>query len=185
MVTNDINKAYFSDYPFSYGGKYRLYSSFPKNDVDKALLHNDIYTQFFQHKRPKSYTPVYVWSKRELFECDTAYFADKNMVKENNGFKYLLCIIDVFSKYVYLYPLKSIQCEDVINCFEDLFSKCGKIPRKIYTDKGSEFKVIYSFYNIYSALLQLWYLVQSYEDIFILQKCQTHFFLFFTKMPKH
>ena len=140
MDIESLNKAYFEDYPFSYGGKYRLYS-YPKPIVNEALIKNDIYTQFFQHKRPKLYTPVYVWSKRELFECDVAYFSKKAMVEANNGLKYLLCIIDVFTKFVYLYPLKSITCEDVIICFEDLFSKCGKLPKKIYTDKGSEFKV--------------------------------------------
>ena len=122
MKTEKINKAYFEDYPFSYGGKYRLYS-YPKHIVDRALHQNDIYTRFFQHKRPKVYSPVYVWSKRELFECDTAYFTKKDMVEANNGKKFLLCIIDVFTKYVFLYPLKSIQCKDVIACFKDLFSK--------------------------------------------------------------
>ena len=140
MNAEKLNKAFFKDYPFSYGGKYRLYS-YPNSVVKEALDTNDIYTQFFQHKRPKFYSPVYVWSKRELFECDVAYFSKKAMVEANGGFKYLLCIIDVFSKYVYLYPLKSITCEDVIICFEDLFSKCGKLPQKIYTDKGREFKV--------------------------------------------
>ena len=140
MKVKDLNEAFFKDYPFSYGGKYRLYS-YPKTVVNEALNKNDIYTQFFQHKRPKYYNPVYVWSKRELFECDVAYFSKKTMVEANKGIKYLLCIIDVFTKFVYLYPLKSITCEDVIICFEDLFSKCGKLPKKIYTDKGSEFKV--------------------------------------------
>lgn len=140
MSIQKINEAYFKDYPFSYGGKYRLYS-YPKQIVNEALSRNEIYTQFFQHKKPKLYTPVYVWSKRELFECDVAYFANKTMVEANNGVKYLLCIIDVFTKYVYLYPLKTITCEDIIICFENLFRKCGKLPKKIYTDKGSEFKV--------------------------------------------
>ena len=110
---------------------------------------------------------VYVRSKRELFECDVAYFSKKAMVEANNELKYLLCIIDVFSKFVYLYPLKSITCEDVIICFEDLFRKCGKLPKKIYTDKGSEFKV-----NVYcnTQFLNNSFLVSCNEDIFISSK---------------
>ena len=166
MDAETLNKAFYEDYPFSYGGKYRL-SAYPKNIVKEALDKNDIYTQFFQHKRPKIYTPVYVWSKRELFECDVAYFSKKAMVDANNELKYLLCIIDVFSKFVYLYPLKSITCEDVIICFEDLFRKCGKLPKKIYTDKGSEFKV-----NVYcnTQFLNNSFLVSCNEDIFISSK---------------
>ena len=37
MNIDNINKAYFKDYPFSYGGKYRLYS-YPKHIVDEAML---------------------------------------------------------------------------------------------------------------------------------------------------
>ena len=55
MNAEKLNKAFFKDYPFSYGGKYRLYS-YPNSVVKEALDKNDIYTQFFQHKRPKFYS---------------------------------------------------------------------------------------------------------------------------------
>ena len=39
----DINSEYFSDKPHSYGGKYRLYELYNKDDVDTALTNNNIY----------------------------------------------------------------------------------------------------------------------------------------------
>ena len=39
-----INEAYANDKPYSFGGKYRLYEAYVKEDVDKALSKSDIYT---------------------------------------------------------------------------------------------------------------------------------------------
>ena len=49
-----INSEYFSDQPHAYGGKYRLYDLYNKDDVDKALSYNDVYTKFKQHRKSKS-----------------------------------------------------------------------------------------------------------------------------------
>ena len=46
-----INSEYFSDKPHSFGGKYHLYDLYNKNDVDKALSYNDVYTKFKQHRK--------------------------------------------------------------------------------------------------------------------------------------
>ena len=52
----DINSEYFSDKPHSYGGKYRLYELYNKDDVDTALANNDVYTRFKQHRESKKYS---------------------------------------------------------------------------------------------------------------------------------
>ena len=53
-----INSEYFSDKPHSFGGKYKLYELYNKDDVDKALSYNDVYTKFKQHRKSKSYSAV-------------------------------------------------------------------------------------------------------------------------------
>ena len=62
-----INEAYANDKPYSFGGKYRLYEAYIKEYVDKALSKNDTYTRFNQYRRPKTFSPIYVYRKRELF----------------------------------------------------------------------------------------------------------------------
>ena len=96
----DINKEYFSDNPYSYGGKYRLYDVFEKSDVDRDLKNNNIYTRFKQHRKSKKYSPIYVHRKRELFQSDVVFFTNKEFVDANHGYKYLFTTIDVFTKWL-------------------------------------------------------------------------------------
>ena len=56
----------------------------------------------------------------------------------NKGFKYLLMVIDVFSKFGWIEPLKDKKGETVAAAFEKLF-KLGRQPRLLWTDKGKEF----------------------------------------------
>jgi hypothetical protein len=55
----------------------------------------------------------------------------------NNGVKYLLTVIDAFSKFAYVETLKSKTEKEVADAFEDIF-KSGT-PRKLVTDNGGEF----------------------------------------------
>ena len=56
----------------------------------------------------------------------------------NNGIKYLLMVIDVFSKYGWIEPLKNKKGTTVANAFDNIF-KSGRKPRLLWTDKGTEF----------------------------------------------
>ena len=58
--------------------------------------------------------------------------------KENKGVKYVLLAIDVFSRYVFLQPLKSKSNTEVIQAFKNIFKE-GRKPKVIRSDKGSEF----------------------------------------------
>ena len=142
MNDNDIEKRYVSDEPFSFGGKYRLYEHFGKEKkklIDKSLKASDIYSRFFQYKKPRRYSPVYVHNRRELFQCDLVTFTNKELAEKNDGYLYLFTTIDVFTKYAWVYKLKNKECKTVMKCFEDILSKCGKKPERVQTDRGSEF----------------------------------------------
>ena len=56
----------------------------------------------------------------------------------NKGIKYLLMVIDVFSKFGWIEPLKNKKGETVAAAFEKIF-KLGRQPRLLWTDKGKEF----------------------------------------------
>ena len=102
----EINKTYVEDKPYSFGGKYRVYDAYRKKDVDKALQKSDIYTRFKQHRRAKTFSPIYVYKKRELFQSDTVFFTRPELVEANHGCKYLFTTIDVFTKMAGVYPMK-------------------------------------------------------------------------------
>ena len=58
--------------------------------------------------------------------------------RSNKGFKYILMIIDVFSKYGWAIPLKTKTGLEVTKAFSDLWKK-QKPPKYLWTDKGKEF----------------------------------------------
>ena len=58
--------------------------------------------------------------------------------KWNKGIKYLLMVIDVFSKYGWIRGLKDKKTETVSKAFDDIF-KSKRKPKMLWTDKGSEF----------------------------------------------
>ena len=76
-----------------------------------------------------------------VFNIDDIWSADlkdmQSISKQNKGFKYILTIIDIFSKYAYAVPLKSKSSSNIIEAFEKLF-KSSK-PKKLWTDQGLEF----------------------------------------------
>ena len=57
----------------------------------------------------------------------------------DNGYKFVLCVIDVFSKYAFCTPLKDKSGKTVLNAVKDIVSKNVRQPEKIWVDRGSEF----------------------------------------------
>ena len=48
-------------------------------------------------------------------------------------------VIDVFSKYGWIVPLKDKKTESVSSAFDEIFKKNKRKPEMLWTDKGSEF----------------------------------------------
>ena len=63
--------------------------------------------------------------------------------KYNKGIRFLLCVIDVFSKYAWAVPLKDKKGISIVKAFQKILKQSDRKPNKIWADKGSEF------YNAY------------------------------------
>ena len=53
--------------------------------------------------------------------------------------RFLLCIIDIFSKYAWVVLLKDKKGISIVNAFQKILDKSERKPNKIWVDKGSEF----------------------------------------------
>ena len=73
----------------------------------------------------------------------------KSLSKYNKGIKYLLCAIDLFSKYAWVVPLKNKRAIAIVNAFQKIISK-GRQPNKIWVDQGSEF-----YNNLFKRFLKI------------------------------
>ena len=59
--------------------------------------------------------------------------------KFNKRFRFSLCVIDIFSKYTWLVPLKDKKGISIVNAFQMMLKESKRKPNKIWVDKGSEF----------------------------------------------
>ena len=63
----------------------------------------------------------------------------KLLSKFNKRFRFLLCVIDIFSKYAWVIPLKDKKGISIVNAFQKLLLNSNRKPNKIWVNKGSEF----------------------------------------------
>ena len=69
--------------------------------------------------------------------CWFAWYAINK--QRNKGITFLLCVIDIFSKYACVVPLKGNKGLTVVNVFRKVLNKSDHKPNKTRVDKGSEF----------------------------------------------
>ena len=56
----------------------------------------------------------------------------------NKGYRYLLTVIDVFSKFAWAVPVKKKNGDDVTEAMKSILKK-GRVPKNLQTDRGKEF----------------------------------------------
>jgi len=134
----NLDKIYFDPaHPAGFGSVQKLQkaTSLPLSSIQEwasyqepITLHKQVRHKFSRNKI-KVLTIDHQW-QADL--CDMRKYAD-----DNNGYKYLLTVIDCFSKYAWAVPLKSKQSHEIINAFTEIFKfrKCMKLQ----CDKGTEF----------------------------------------------
>ena len=84
---------------------------------------------------------VYSSFKDNIWGVD---LADMQLIsKYNIGIRYLLCALDLFSKYAFVVPLKGKKGSTIVNAFQKILNNSKRKPNKIWVDQGSEF------YNIH------------------------------------
>ena len=68
------------------------------------------------------------------------HLADMELIsKFDKVFRFLLCVIDIFSKYTWVVPLKDKKGITITNAFQKILKESNRKPNKIWVDKGSEF----------------------------------------------
>jgi len=110
----------------------------PKKTVTEWLLGQETFTRH-QPRRVRFHRNRYVvFNIAQLYEADLAVFAEE-FSKYNDGVKYLLVVIDCFSKYIFVEPLKRKTTEAIIAAFKKIFLRSDVKSERLQTDKGGEF----------------------------------------------
>ena len=66
---------------------------------------------------------------------------------KNINAKYLLCVIDVFTKYTWVKHLKDKKSKTVLKAFIEIVNESNRKPNKLWVDQGRE---------VYNTLMQEW-----------------------------
>ena len=93
-------------------------------------LHKPVIQKFNERK-------VYSQFKDNIWGVDLADM--QSLSKENKDIKYLLCAIDLFSKYAFVVPLKDKKGTSITNAFNKIIKQSNRKTNKIWVDQGSEF----------------------------------------------
>ena len=107
------------------GTKLRL-----ENEQLANELHEPIIRKFEKRK-------VYSTFKDNIWGVD---LADMQLLsKYNKGIRFLLCVIDIFSKYAWVVPIKDKKGISIVKAFQSILKQSNRKPNEIWEDKGSEF----------------------------------------------
>ena len=69
-----------------------------------------------------------------------ADLADMQLIsKFNKGFRFLLCVIDIYSKYAWVIPLKDKKGITITNAFQKIVNESNCKQNKIWVNKDNEF----------------------------------------------
>ena len=106
----------------------------PQNQQLAEELHKPIIRKFEKRK-------VHAAFKDNIWGAD---LADMQLLRRyNKGIRFLLCVIDIFSKYAWVVPLKDKKGISIVKAFQVILKQSNRKPNKIWVDKS------YEFYNAY------------------------------------
>src|SRR5882762_11657046 len=144
MAENVLSNIYYKESnPGSYGGARKLYKQARNIDgsitfktVKEWLQSQLVYTLHKDARRKFKRNPIIVERINENLQSDLVDL--KDLASSNDGNRYILTVIDVFSKKAWAIPILNKTAQNVCNVLESILKH--NPPFKIQTDKGKEFE---------------------------------------------
>ena len=119
----------------------KIYNFFNGNLPIPAIEHflskKNLYTL---HRQPKKFrrNPSFFYNKRQQFQCDLIEIS--KIKRFNNGYCYILTVIDVWTRKAFCRLLKRKTADEVLKALKEIFEEAKILPKTILFDRGSELK---------------------------------------------
>ena len=142
----ELDRIYYSpDEEASYAGVTKLFTAAKEKGlkvsrkiIEKYLGKQASYSLHKQARKTFTRNPTVVRGIDHQWQADLADM--QSISNENDGVKYILTVIDVFSKYAWTIPIKNKGSKEMLNAFQILFKiSSPRKPEKLQTDEGTEF----------------------------------------------
>ena len=111
----------------------------PGSSILADELHKSVIRKFKKRK-------VYSQFKDNIWGVDLADM--QSLSRKNKGIKYILCAVDLYSKYAFVISLENKKEISVTNGFNKIIKQSHRKPNKIWVDQGGQF-----YNNIYKKWL--------------------------------
>ena len=110
--------------------------------------------QFRPANKPKRYRKVVAFKINDIFCVDLVEFQDETIIKDNDGYKYILFVVDLYSRYAFGRPMKNKTSVETLTAFKQIITEARGnapsnpqlrskgltgFPRKLWRDEGKEF----------------------------------------------
>lgn len=185
-------------HPGSFAGATKLYEIVKKegkydiglNRIKKFLQNQDAFSlQKKVRRRGFKRRRVIVQGIDYQWEADLADVQNLSEFNKefNKGIKYLLVIVDVFSRFLWVRCLKDKKAQSVIDAFKDILDG-PRHPKAIRTDKGTEFYNRYLKRYLKEKGIKIFYALNESKANFAERYIQTlkkRLYRYFTHTQKH
>jgi transposase InsO family protein len=146
MVDATLTRLYYSlNEPSALSGINRLFKAaqeihpnIGRSDIERWLEKQDTYTLHKPARRKLRAEPrVFVKHMDDQWAIDLCDMV--NLVRYNEGNRYMLTCIDILSKYAWAVPVKNKDGASVSSAFGDILAKTSRRPKRVESDRGKEF----------------------------------------------
>ncbi len=137
---------YAVDSPTAFTGLGALWRQIKKDKKDKEITKDALtewlneqytYSMHRPYKHPSVYRKIIASGIDDLWQADLVEM--REFSDSNEGYNYLLCVIDCYSKYAWVEPLKTKTGLETSKGFERIFQQSSRCPNNLHFDEGKEF----------------------------------------------
>jgi len=148
--------------PIAFGGVTALTQSVPhlsKKRAREILDHIDSYTLHRFFRSPTQYNPYFLYHRRAFIQSDLIDV--QQLASQNDDIRFLLLIIDCFTRRIWVYPLQRKNAQQVLQALKLWLLRDGgrrRRGRQVFSaDGGKEFQnaLVQNLLRHYNVELQL------------------------------
>ena len=117
---------------------YKFYNGRLKMREIKSFLQTvENYSLTKREKRASIFNYTISWHVFDIMQCD---LIDISKISQfNDGYKFILCVQDVHSRYLYTELIRNKKCKSSVIALEKIFQLIPRSPNVIISDNGGEF----------------------------------------------
>ena len=116
-----------------------VYKFFDKKSTGSGTANSSILADELHKPTINKFNKRKVYSQFKVSVWEV-YIADmQSLSGKNKGIKYLLCAIDLYSKYAFVIPLKDKKGISIVDAFNKIIKQSNRKPNKVWADQGGEF----------------------------------------------